>query len=207
MFRAMTLCRKLQGFFMQLLVLTLVVVGPGLSDAEASGDTSAPAFASLFGGPFELIDQDGQPKSDRDFRGKFMLIYFGYVNCPALCPANLQQMAGALEELGAQGKIIQPIFISIDEARDTPARIKDFVAEFGPEFIGLTGTRDKIRSVAKAFKVMRRKVVLPDQTSKDDYLVHHATFTYLMDRDGKLLTFFPHNTDGREMARRIRNYL
>ncbi len=192
---------------MQLLVFTLVVVGPGYSDARASGDTSPPAFASLFGGPFDLIDQDGEPKSDKDFRGKYMLIYFGYVNCPALCPANLQQMAAALEELGGEGKKLQPIFISIDQARDTPAKVKKFVAEFGPEFVGLTGGSDKIRAVAKAFKVMRRKVVLPDQTSKDDYLVHHATFTYLMGRDGRFLTFFPHNTDGKEMARRIRKYL
>ncbi len=192
---------------MQLLVFTLVFVGPGYSDARASGDTSPPAFASLFGGPFDLIDQDGQPKSDKDFRGKFMLIYFGYVNCPALCPGNLQQMAAALEELGVEGKKIQPIFISIDEARDTPAKVKKFVAEFGPEFIGLTGGSDKVRAAAKAFKVMRRKVVLPDQASKDDYLVHHATFTYLVGREGRFLTFFPNNTDGKEMARRIRKYL
>lgn len=192
---------------MPVLVLIFVAVGPGFSSGRASGDTTPPAFASLFGGPFDLIDQDGQPKSDKDFRGKFMLIFFGYVDCPDVCPANLQQMAAALEELGTDAKEIQPIFISIDPARDTPAKIKDFVAELGPEFIGLTGVRDKIRNVAKAFKVMRHKVVVPDQVSKDDYLVNHGTFTYLMGRDGKFLTIFPHDTNGKEMARRIRKYL
>ena len=207
MSRAVTISRKLYVFLMQLLVLTFALIGSGLSDARASEDTSAPAFASLFGGPFDLIDQDGQPKSDKDFRGKYMLIYFGYVNCPTLCPVNLPQMARALEELGAEGKKIQPIFISIDPARDTPAKVKKFIAQFGSEFIGLTGTEDKIRAAAKAFKVMRRKVIVPDQATKDDYLVHHATLTYFMDSGGKLLTFFPNNTDGREMAKRMRKYL
>ncbi len=204
---AMTLFWKLHVFFMQLVVATFVVAGLSHLEVKAASDATAPPFASLFGGPFELVDQDGQPKSDKDFRGKFMLIYFGYVNCPAICPANLQQMAVALEQLGAAGKKIQPIFISLDPARDTPAKLKEFVANFGSDFIGLTGTEAQIKSVSKAYKAIRRKVTLPEQESEDDYLVFHSTLMLFMDTKGKFLTLFPHNTRGIEMAKRMRKYL
>src|ERR1700742_2450315 len=91
------------------------------------------------GGPFALIDQNGARRTDADFRGKFMLVYFGFTYCPDVCPTDLQQMALAVERLGSAGDAVQPIFITIDPERDTPDHLKDYVANFHPRFIGLTG--------------------------------------------------------------------
>ncbi len=191
----------------RILSVILSLLGLGFSGAWASENSTPPPLADLFGGPFELVDQDGIARSDKDFRGKFMLIYLGYVNCPAICPANLEQMAVALEELGTEAKKIQPIFISLDPVRDTPAKVKEFVSNFGPEFTGLTGTEAQIKVVVKAYKAIRRKVTLPEQKSPDEYLVFHSTLMHLIGPDGRFLTFFPHNTSGVEMAKRMRKYL
>jgi protein SCO1 len=191
----------------RILTVVISVLGLSLSGAWASENSTPPPLADLFGGPFELVDQDGIARSDKDFRGKFMLIYLGYVNCPAICPANLEQMAVALEELGMDAKKVQPIFITLDPARDTPGKLKEFVANFGPEFTGLTGTEAQIQAVVKAYKAIRRKVTLPEQKLPDEYLVFHSTLMHFIGPDGRFLTFFPHNTSGVEMAARMRKYL
>ena len=165
-----------------------------------------PALATLFGGPFSLIDHTGAVRNDEDYRGRYMLIYFGYTTCPSICPANLQHMSNALDELGTQAEAIVPIFVSIDPARDRPEVLKDYVEHFGERFVGLTGDEAQIRKIAKAYRVHRRKV-LPEDAAPDDYLVDHASITYLMGPDGTFRTLFPHDTTGSIMAERIAGYL
>ncbi|MBZ0216914.1 MAG: SCO family protein, partial [Fimbriimonadaceae bacterium] len=136
----------------------------------------------------------------------YMLIFFGYTYCPTICPTNLEHMAWALEELGERAADIQPIFVTIDPARDTPGLLRDYVASFDANFVALTGEETEIARIAKAYRIHRVKVV-PEGSDADDYLVDHSSTTYLMGPDGKFLTLFPHNTPGDVMAQRIAKYL
>ena len=125
------------------LVVAVVILGAGAFMWLSQGGT-----ASLVGGPFTLQDGNGRQISDRDFRGKYMLVYFGYTFCPDVCPTTLNEVADALDHLGAKADRLQPIFITVDPKRDTPAVIKQYVASFSPRLLGLTGTEEQ---VAKAF--------------------------------------------------------
>jgi protein SCO1/2 len=133
------------------------------------------------GGPFELIDQHGKPVSDKTFRGQYMLIYFGYGFCPDVCPTELSNMASALDVLGTKAKNVQPIFITVDPERDTPEFLADYVANFHPRLIGLTGTPEQVKAAAKAYKVYYAKATKPGET---DYLMDHTSFVYLWVRTG-----------------------
>lgn len=177
------------------------------SNFSKAAQSTPPPLASLFGGPFSLIDHNGKPRTDKDFLGKFMLIYFGYTFCPDICPVNLQHGADALQELGETSKQITPMFITIDPQRDTPMVLKEYVANFGDAVVGLTGSEKQVRAVAKAYRIHRRKVLPAGETDKQNYLVDHSSITYLMGPDGKFVTLFPHNTSGKEIASRIRTYL
>lgn len=183
------------------LAAMLVLAGSGFGHS-----TTPPALESLFGGPFSLTDHTGVQRSDQDYRGKFMLIYFGYTSCPSICPANLQHMADALDRLGGKSEAIVPIFVSIDPGRDRPEILKDYVSHFGDGFVGLTGSEMDVRAVAKAYRVHRRKIVEKDAEAQD-YLVDHASITYLMGPDGKFRTLFPHDTPGNVIADRIAEYM
>lgn len=174
--------------------------------SQAAQNAGPPPLASLFGGPFSLIDHTGKIRRDTDFRGHFMLIYFGYTYCPDICPANLQHMADALDILADVSKNITPVFVSIDPGRDTPAVLKEYVANFGSRFVGLTGSEAQIRAVSKAYRIHRRKVLEKGEKDKTNYLVDHSSITYLMGPDGKFRTLFPHNTTGPVMAKRLKTY-
>src|SRR6516164_2070638 len=109
--------------------------------------------AAMVGGPFQLTDQDGKPRASGDFHGKYMLIYFGYSNCPDVCPTTLAVMAQALDKLGADANRIVPVFITIDPEHNTPAILKQYMAAFGPRFVGLTGNPTQIAAVEKTYRV------------------------------------------------------
>ena len=189
--------------FLACLTATLLVLTSGFPQA---GNAAPPALENLFSGGFNLVDHDGKPRSHKDFRGRFLLIYFGYTYCPTICPTNLQHMALALQTLGKRGEKVQPLFITIDPARDTPKELKAYMTNFGERFIGLTGTEAQMRAAAGAYRVHRRKVV-PDKSVPDDYLVDHSSLTLLIGPDGKFRTLFPHDTSGTVMARRMAKYL
>ncbi len=188
------------------LPVVALVLALTASTAGRAASPLPPALETLFGGPFSMVDQNGAPRGDTDFRGRFMLVYFGYTTCPSICPANLQHMADALERLGDRSMDIVPVFVSIDPARDRPEQLKEYVAHFGETFVGLTGSEAQVREIAKAYRVHRRKVVEAGADA-GDYLVDHASITYLMGPDGKFRTLFPHNTTGDVMAERIAGYL
>jgi protein SCO1/2 len=148
------------------------------------------------GGPFSLVDGDGHAVSDRDFRGRLMMIYFGYTRCPDACPTALNDMALALDKLGAQRKQVQPIFITIDPERDKGTAIKDYVAAFGPDFIGLTGAETDIKAAEKEFRVYAKK----HPTKDGDYDMDHTSIIYVMDASGRFVGNFTQETDPDQMA-------
>jgi protein SCO1/2 len=151
------------------------------------------------GGPFVLVDHTGRTRTDADFRGKLLLVYFGFTNCPDVCPTDLQAMGLALDKLGPAAELVQPLFITVDPERDTPQHLADYVALFHPRLIGLSGDAPAIRKTAQAYKVYYAKVPL-----KSDYTVDHSGFIYLMDRAGQYLGFFPPGTPPDRMAVAIR---
>ncbi|MEX2616037.1 MAG: SCO family protein [Alphaproteobacteria bacterium] len=170
------------------------------------GDVRTVAVAPTvkIGGPFTLVDQTGKTVSDTTWRGKLMLIYFGYGFCPDVCPTELQIMSGALDALGNDAARVQPIFITVDPERDTVDFMADYVSHFHPDMVGLTGTEAAVNEAAKAFRVYHRKAV---DDSATDYLVDHSSFVYLMGPDGDFLTMFNAGTDPRTMAQTIQSYL
>jgi len=154
------------------------------------------------GGPFELIDQTGKARSDRDFRGQLMLVYFGFTYCPDVCPTDLMAIGQALEQLGPDADALQPVFITLDPERDTAGHLAEYVPMFHPRLLGLTGSLEAIGAAAEAYKVYFAKV--PIGKDAGDYTVDHTSFIYLMDRDGKYLGFFPPGTSAERMVEIIR---
>jgi cytochrome oxidase Cu insertion factor (SCO1/SenC/PrrC family) len=155
------------------------------------------------GGPFTLTDQNGKRVTDQDFRGKYMLIFFGFTFCPDVCPSELQVMSAALDELGPVGEKIQPIFITIDPARDTPEAMKLYVSNFHPRLVGLTGSDADIAAVAKAYRVYYAKA--KETENSPDYQMDHSTIIYLMGPDGKFVKHFTYNTDVKALAEGLRS--
>ena len=152
------------------------------------------------GGPFALVDHTGTPRTDADFRGKLLLLYFGFTFCPDVCPTDLRSIGLALERLGKSGEGVQPLFVTLDPARDTAQRLAGYVPFFHPRLIGLTGDARAIRQAARAYKVYYAKV----PTGGKGYTVDHSGYIYLMDRAGQYLGFFPPGTPPERMADVIR---
>jgi len=194
------------SFCAALAALALIPVTVSAEGVEQRAAVAPPALKSLFGGSFALVDHEGRIRTDQDYRGRYLLIYFGYTYCPDICPTGLQTMSQALDSLGAKAEKVQPLFISIDPIRDRPKVLKDYVSHFHPNLVGLTGSEAQIRAVAKAYRVHRRKVMFsPDDP--EDYLVDHSSITHLIGPDGKFLTLFPHGTDAQVMSKRLAGYL
>ena len=155
------------------------------------------------GGPFALIDQAGEPRTDEDFRGKLLLIYFGYSYCPDVCPTDLQQVGLAVDQLGDAGGAVQPIFITLDPERDTVAHLAEYVPLFHPRLVGLTGSAEQIRHAASAYKVYYAKY----PPGSPDYVIDHSSFIYLVDENGKYIGFFPSGTTADRMIEIIKQHL
>jgi len=156
------------------------------------------------GGSFSLVDHNGQSRADTDFRGKLLLIYFGFIYCSDICPIDLQAISGALDKLGAQAEAVQPLFITVDPEKDTPEQLKSYVALFHPKLIGLTGSLSQIRKVAGAYKVYFAK---SRPSIRADRSIDHSGFTFLVDGDGKYVGFFPPGTSADQIASVIRPHL
>ncbi len=150
------------------------------------------------GGPFALVDGDGKPVTDKTWRGKYMLVYFGYTFCPDVCPTTLNSVTEALDTLGAKADQIQPLFITIDPKRDKPAEVKQFAAAFGPRMVGLTGSPEQIAVAAKAYRVYYAE----HRTGKEagDYTLDHSSVLYLMGPDGRFIAPVRADQAGPEMA-------
>jgi protein SCO1/2 len=174
--------------------ILLVTTPQGGQPVQSSG-------TALVGGPFSLVGTDGKPVTDRDFRGRYMLIFFGFTHCPDICPAELQVIAQALEQLGDKAKNVVPIFITLDPERDTPEAMGSYVKSFGPNFVGLTGSPEAIAAAAKAYRVSYAKV--EDKESAADYGVDHSALVYLMDPEGRYVTYFSYGLSADQMAEKL----
>jgi cytochrome oxidase Cu insertion factor (SCO1/SenC/PrrC family) len=159
---------------------------------------------ALIGGPFQLTDQDGNAVTDQTYKGKLMLIYFGFTYCPDACPTALGVMSAALDKLDVAAERVVPILITVDPERDTPQVLKDYVSNFHPRMVGLTGTPEQIAQVAKAYRVYYQKAA---GATSEDYLMDHTLLIYLMDAEGKYLENFPPNVTPDAMADKIREHL
>lgn len=168
------------------------------------GADSPAGEAVVIGGPFSLTASDGRRVTDQDFRGRWMLIYFGFTFCPDVCPTELAVMAAALDALGDDAADIQPILITLDQERDTVEVLRDYVAAFHPRLIGLTGTLAEIQAVAGAYRVFFQKTE-PDASG--DYVVDHSSVVYLMDPAGDYVAVFGRDVDAVAMAEGLRHYL
>jgi cytochrome oxidase Cu insertion factor (SCO1/SenC/PrrC family) len=143
------------------------------------------------GGPFTLSDPAGRRVSLADFRGKLVLLYFGFASCPDVCPTDLAVIGHALRELGAAAEEVQPLFVTLDPQRDRAALLREYARAFHPRFVALTGTEAEIRRVATDFKVFFEKVPLPGTQT---YTIDHTAYTFLLDRKGEFVILFPPGT-------------
>lgn len=178
-----------------------------LSQIDKSGPRDVAQAQPAIGGAFTLTDQTGKTVTDRSYDGSYRLIYFGYTFCPDACPTELAVMARAVDELGASGNKVQPVFITVDPARDTVKQLAGYVPLFHPRLAGLTGTPEQIAQVAKDYKVYYAKADADPKAGPGAYLMNHTSFVYLMGPDGKFLTVFPAETDVDKMAAEIKKYM
>jgi cytochrome oxidase Cu insertion factor (SCO1/SenC/PrrC family) len=191
-----------------LIVVACLFLSSGLALAEEQPSAAQMMDDLMYGrgsvgGPFTLIDATGKPRSDSEFRGKLMIVYFGYTYCSDVCPADLMAITQALDALGPLADGVQPVFITIDPERDTKV-LGEYVGAFHRSLVGLTGSPEEIRRVANAYKAFYVKV--PDAQGRD-YSIDHTGVIYLMGRDGAYLGFMPPQTDPGKLTEILRKYL
>lgn len=184
--------------------LGLAVVPGALDKLQAPAQVLSIGKATV-GGPFTLTDHTGRRVTDKDFRGQYLLVFFGFTYCPDVCPSGLQVMTAALEELGPKAEKITPIFISVDPERDTPEQLALYVSSFHPRLVGLTGTPEEIQQVAKAYRVYYKKV--EDEGSTAGYTIDHTSIIYLMSPTGEFITHFTHATPVSAMVEQLEKVL
>ncbi len=193
----------LRPFSLFALLLAVLLAGCGTPPAEAP-----PLQGATMGGPFTLIDQSGQRVSDTDFAGQYRIVYFGFTYCPDVCPVDLQVIGAGLrrfeESDAARSARVQPIFISVDPARDTPDAIRAYVANFHPRLIGLTGSEQEIADVARAFGVYFSRGTPNEQGA---YLVDHTRIIVLYGPEGEPIAIIPHDEGAEGVAAELARWV
>ncbi|KAE9974175.1 hypothetical protein BLS_003256 [Venturia inaequalis] len=158
------------------------------------------------GGPFNLIDHDGNPFTEQDLKGKYALVYFGFTHCPDICPDELDKMADMIDKVKAEcGDVLVPVMISCDPARDKPSVLKPYLKEFHDDIIGLTGEYDEIKRTCKEYRVYFSTP--PTLKAGQDYLVDHSIYFYLMDPEGDFVEAIGRNFTADQAARVIRDHV
>ena len=181
------------------LIASLAVVWQIMTPKDHERIPVAGPDSSLIGGAFTLTSHTGKKVSDSDFRGKYMLVYFGYTFCPEICPTELQAMTEAIDLLGKSGEEVVPILISVDPERDTVEKLKEYVPLFHKTLVGLTGTPEEIAKAAKAYRVYYAKA-----GEGASYEMDHSAIIYLMDRKGKYATHFAYGVAPEKMAQKMK---
>ena len=171
-----------------LLLAPAGVLGAGLA-AALVWLRVRPEPAIPIGGPFELLDGDGRTVTDRQFRGKWMLVYFGYTHCPDACPTALQDMVTAWDGLGDKKRDVALVFVTVDPERDTPPVMKDYVAAFEAPIVALSGSTEAVGRAAREYRVYFAK-----HPTRDGYDMDHSSIIYLMDPSGRFAGNFTHET-------------
>ena len=198
-------------------LVAVALIGASLlagSNADAAGEPQRGDAARMMrdlmsgtaavGGPFTLTDVDGRRRSLADFRGKVVILYFGYTFCPDVCPTNLASIAHLMQVLGPDSAKVQPLFVTLDPQRDTAEVLREFVAAFDSRLVALRGSETEVRRVATSYKLYFREVY-PQKSST--YFIEHASLTYLLDQEGRYIAFFPPGTTGKRMAVLVRERL
>ena len=159
---------------------------------------------TLIGGPFALTDAEGKRRTDAEFRGRHMLVFFGFANCPDFCPTALVTITQAMEKLGPEAEKIVPIFITVDPERDTPAVLKNYGQNFDKRILMLTGSAEDIAAVARAYRVYYAKRPLE---KAGEYTMDHSAYMYLLGPGGKYVTHFRHAIAPDDLARALAKQL
>jgi protein SCO1/2 len=168
-----------------------------------SGRSPGVPSASVIGGPFQLVDQNSQPVTDQDLKGKPFLVFFGFTHCPDICPTTLFDVSEILRALGTDADRTAAVFITVDPERDTPAVMKDYLGSFDPHLRGLTGDPVKIAEAEKTYRVYAKKV----PTDGGDYTMDHTALVYLMDKQGRFVAPFSLKRRPQDAAADLRKYL
>lgn len=180
-------------------------LAPSPPGSEERQQTAEQVARQIVTGEFTLVAGDGRVVTDADYRGEWLLIFFGFTRCPDICPTTLATMALIMDELGEQSRNFQPVFISVDPARDTPDVLAAYVAVFHPKIIGLTGTEEQVAAAAKSHAAYYSKVQLTGSTvAASDYVMDHTAHLYLMDPHGDYATVYSPAQTVEAIARDIR---
>lgn len=210
-------------FFISIVIIGMIAAGAAFLTSqfqkvaqEKKDNTTTTSVASVrvgktygqatVGGPFTLIDQDGNTRTDADYKGKYMVVYFGYSFCPDICPAALYNMTQAFQEMSPKElRDIAPLFITIDPERDTVSNLKTYIQNFHPSFTALTGSQEQLDKAIKAYRVYAKKAK-PDGTATE-YLLDHSSIVYVMDRQGRFITSFNHQTEPKVIKQTLRKVI
>jgi cytochrome oxidase Cu insertion factor (SCO1/SenC/PrrC family) len=197
-----------------LLVLALSLLAGGAAAPASAQDDSEPSATELMDAlmwghepidtSFSLTDHHGKRRTREEFRGKALIVYFGYMYCPDICPTDLQTIAQAIDRLGPKGEAVQPLFITLDPDRDTSEALASYVPLFHPRFVGLTGAREEVRRVASGYKVYFARVPGGRMSA---YMLDHSAFIYLVDAAGRYVGFMPPGTSPDRLAEAISPHL
>lgn len=177
----------------------VTVINKGMSGSPSSGVSGI-----AIGGPFELLNQDGETITQDSYPNKLKLIYFGFTYCPAICPTELQKISQVMKQLGDQADQIQPLFITVDPERDTTDILKDYISLYDERLVGLTGSHEAIDQVLKAYRIFARKVEQPELS---DYTMDHSSFIYLMSKDNQLLGIYRIKDDATYITEDVKKHL
>lgn len=178
--------------------------------------TDSSSGKATIGGNFTLTDTKGKTVSDTDFRGKYMLVFFGFTHCPDVCPTTMATITRTWELLGKDADGIAPIFITIDPKRDTPEQMASYIQNFDHRIVGLTGTENQIKTAADAYKAFYSEASAKEETDEhgkkehgnhhqaDGYTMEHSAFLYLMGKKGEYITHFPYTISPDDLAKKLK---
>ena len=201
---------KRQHFYIGLILFVsiTVTVAIGTDSFNLTNETGAKTASTSssatveIGGPFTLVDHNGKTVTDADFQGRYKLIFFGYTSCPDVCPTALGGVSEMLDIIGKKSEQIVPLFISVDPKRDTVDVLQEYVTNFHPNIVGLTGSKEQIDSVTRAYRSFY-SIEDDGDSNGEFYSVSHSSYLYLMGPDGKFITVFGHNRSPEDMAKSI----
>lgn len=198
--------KKNLGLFLASFLVFAIGIGYYVSTyIQPPKPTAQETGNALLGGDFKLTSHKGIPVDTKRFRGKYLIVYFGYSFCPDICPTALENMSEALRKLADVGNKIQPLFVTVDPERDTVHQLATYMQSFHPRFLALTGSKQAVESAMKSYRVFAQKY--NGGATKDDYLVDHSSIIYIMGPDGRYVTHFSHLTPGEEIAFKMREVI
>ena len=196
--RRVHLAIVISAFMAGLLSVLLLILFVTARDRE----TILPA-PSAVGGPFRLINQEGQSVTDETLKGRPFLVFFGFTHCPDICPTTLFEVSEILRQLGPKEDRVKALFVTVDPERDTPEKLKDYLSSFDPRLEALTGTPQAVEAMTKAYRVYSKKVPLQGA----DYTMDHTALVYLMDKQGRFVAPFNVKRKPEEAATELKRYL